>query len=37
MYAGKARVDQTTQGVRFAGEFDNNLLLFLGGTIRYQF
>lgn len=37
MYAGEAKVDQTTQGVRFNGEFDTNLILFLGGSIRYIF
>ena len=34
---GDAEVDQTSQGVRAAGEFDNNLLLFLGSTLRYTF
>ena len=34
---GDAEVDQTSQGVRAAGEFDSNLLLFLGGTLRYTF
>jgi long-chain fatty acid transport protein len=34
---GDAEVDQTSQGVRAAGEFDTNLLLFLGGTLRYVF
>jgi long-chain fatty acid transport protein len=34
---GDAKVDQTSQGVRAAGEFDTNLLLFLGGTLRYVF
>ena len=35
MYAGDAKVDQTTQGARFKGEFDTNLVLSLGATIRY--
>jgi long-chain fatty acid transport protein len=34
---GDAKVDQTSQGVRAAGEFDTNLLLFLGATLRYVF
>ena len=37
MYGGDAKVDQTTQGVRFKGEFDTNLLMFIGGSVRYQF
>ena len=34
---GDAEIDQTSQGVRAAGEFDTNMLLFLGGTLRYVF
>jgi long-chain fatty acid transport protein len=34
---GDASVDQTAQGVRTKGEFDQNTLLFLGGTFRYIF
>jgi len=34
---GDAKIDQTSQGVRATGEFDNNLILFLGGTLRYVF
>ena len=37
MYAGEAKVDQTAQGVRFKGKFDTNLILFVGGTVRYVF
>jgi long-chain fatty acid transport protein len=38
LYAvGDAEIDQTTQGVRVAGEFDNNMMLFISGTLRYQF
>lgn len=37
MYAGKGKVDQEAQGVRFKGEFDSNLFLFLGGTLHYVF
>jgi len=37
MYAGKGKVDQVAQGVRFKGEFDKNYILFLGGTLRYRF
>ena len=34
---GDADIDQTSQGVRVAGDFDSNWILFLGGTLRYQF
>jgi len=34
---GDAPIDQTSQGVRAAGEFDNNILLFFGGSLRYIF
>ena len=34
---GDAKIDQTSQGVRATGEFDTNMLLFLGGTLRYAF
>lgn len=37
LYAGDGKTDQTAQGVRFKGEFDNNLILFAGGTLRYIF
>jgi hypothetical protein len=37
MYAGDAKVDQTAQGVRFKGEFETNLILFVGGSVRYVF
>ena len=37
MYFGDGKVDQTAQGVRFKGEFDTNLAMFLGGTFRYLF
>ena len=37
MYFGDGKVDQTAQGVRFKGEFDNNVAMFLGGTLRYVF
>ena len=37
MYFGDGKVDQTAQGVRFKGEFDTNMALFLGGTVRYLF
>ena len=32
-----AEIDQTSQGVRAAGEFDTNYILFAGGTVRYTF
>ena len=34
---GDAKIDLTSQGVRAAGEFDSNYILFLGGTVRYRF
>lgn len=34
---GDAAIDQPAQGVRTKGEFDENLILFLGGTLRYVF
>jgi hypothetical protein len=37
MYMGDGKVDQTSQGVRFKGEFDTNYALFVGGTVRYEF
>ena len=37
LYAGKAKVDQVNQGVRFKGEFESNYFLFLGGTLQYVF
>ena len=32
-----ASIDQTSQGVRAKGEFDENAILFVGGTLRYVF
>ncbi len=32
-----ADIDLTAQGVRAAGKFDSNYILFVGGTIRYLF
>jgi long-chain fatty acid transport protein len=34
---GDSKIDNTVQGVRVKGDFDNNYLLFLGGTLRYVF
>jgi len=34
---GDADIDVTAQGVRAAGKFDKNYILFLGGTARYTF
>ena len=31
----EAKVDQTSQGVRFAGEFDDYYVLFVGATYRF--
>ena len=32
---GDAAIDQTSQGVRVKGEFDNNFILFIGATVRF--
>jgi long-chain fatty acid transport protein len=37
LYLGDGKIDQTSQGVRAKGEFDSNWILFLGGTLRYEF
>jgi long-chain fatty acid transport protein len=37
MLVGDTEVHQETQGVAFAGDFDTNRVLFLGGTLRYGF
>ncbi len=34
---GDAQVDQTAQGVRFAGEFDTNIAILLGGSVQWRF
>jgi long-subunit fatty acid transport protein len=34
---GDAEIDVTAQGVRSAGEFDTNYVLFFGGSARYVF
>jgi hypothetical protein len=34
---GLAFIDLTAQGVRAAGKYDSNNILFLGGTVRYVF
>jgi long-chain fatty acid transport protein len=36
-FIGDADIDQTIQGVRAAGKYDSNYILFLGGTVRYRF
>jgi long-chain fatty acid transport protein len=37
MYLGEAKVDQTAQGARFQGKFDENYILFIGATLRYTY
>ena len=32
---GNAEVDQTTQGFRVAGEFDDYYIVYLGGSYRF--
>jgi long-chain fatty acid transport protein len=34
---GDAPIDNTAQGVRVTGDYDDNKMLFLGGTLRYAF
>ena len=34
---GDAPIDDVAQGARVTGDFDNNAILFLGGTLRYVF
>jgi long-chain fatty acid transport protein len=34
---GDAEIDNTSQGVRVQGEYENNLILFMGATVRYLF
>ena len=36
-FIGDANIDLTAQGVRAAGKYDSNNILFLGGTVRYRF
>ncbi|MEA2078405.1 MAG: outer membrane protein transport protein [Pseudomonadota bacterium] len=37
MIVGDAKINQTSQGVTAAGEFDTNYILFAGGSVRYLF
>ena len=37
LIVGDAEIDQTSQGVRAAGDFDTNYILFVGGSVRYTF
>ena len=37
VYFGEGKVDQTSQGVRASGEFDENWGMFLGATLGYDF
>ena len=37
VYAGESKVDQAAKGGRFKGEFDTNLILFVGGSVRSVF
>lgn len=34
---GANKIDQTNQGVRVKGEYEDSLILFLGGSLRYDF
>lgn len=37
-YMGEGKIEnQNTQGLNFDGEFDSNYILFVGGTMRYEF
>ncbi len=37
VYLGDGKVDQTSQGVRASGEFDQNWILFLGANLGFKF
>ncbi len=37
LYFGDGQVDETARGIRFTGEFDTNMALYLGATTRYVF
>jgi long-chain fatty acid transport protein len=37
LFNGDGRLDQTAQGVRFAGEFDTNVVFVLGGSVQWRF
>jgi len=37
LMVGDANIDQTSQEIRAAGKFDQNYILFAGGTVRYAF
>jgi long-chain fatty acid transport protein len=37
LFSGDASVDQTAQGVRFAGEFDTNVAFIIGGGLTWRF
>ena len=37
LYFGDGQVDETARGIRFTGEFDINMALYLGETTRYVF
>ncbi len=34
---GDVAIDQTSLGLRVRGDFQNNAVLFVGGTLRYVF
>jgi len=36
-FYGDAAIDQTQQGVRTRGEFDTNIVMFMGATMNYRF
>ena len=36
-WLGDGKIDQTAQGDRTTGEFDTNFLVFIGGSVRYEF
>jgi long-subunit fatty acid transport protein len=36
-FYGDAAIDQTQQGVRAKGEFDTNVVVFVGATMNYRF
>ncbi len=37
LFNGDAQINQNTQGVRFAGKFDTNIVFLVGGSAQWRF
>ena len=37
LWIGDGKVDQTSQGARFKGEFDSNWMFIIGANLQYRF